>query len=283
MRLTDTHCHLDLDRFGDDRQEVIDRALLTGIQKMLVPAINLESAERIFHLVATNPAIYGAVGIHPNDADSWNQGSAASISRLVELDRATHLSPKIVAIGEIGLDHYWKDVAPAVQESALREQLELAARFELPVVLHMREHGDASEGSCSATLLPIIREWVEGLKHDGNKLASRPGVFHSFSGSKLVAQQALDLGFYIGVTGPVTYKSAEQKVEVVKSIPLDRILIETDSPFLAPVPFRGKRNEPAYVQYVANAIANIFGINPQEAATITADNAARLFAWEDYL
>ena len=283
MRLTDTHCHLDLDRFGDDRQEVIGRAQMAGIEKMLVPAIHLESARRIVQLAAEYPAVYGAVGVHPNDATSWNMGSASELIRLVEEDRARHGAPKIVAIGEIGLDHYWKDVPPATQESALREQLGLAARLGLPVIVHMREHADASEGSCSATLLPIIREWVEGLMHDGSEIALRPGVFHSFSGSTLVAQQALDLGFYIGVTGPVTYKSAEQKVEVVKSIPLDRILIETDSPFLAPVPFRGKRNEPAYVQYVANAIATIFGINPQEAATITAKNAARLFAWEEDL
>ena len=283
MRLTDTHCHLDLDRFGDDRQEVIGRAQMAGVDKMLVPAIHLESAQRIVQLAAEYPAVYGAVGVHPNDATSWNMGSASELIRLVEEDRARHGSPKIVAIGEIGLDHYWKDVPPATQESALREQLGLAARLGLPVIVHMREHADASEGSCSATLLPIIREWVEGLMHDGSEIALRPGVFHSFSGSTLVAQQALDLGFYIGVTGPVTYKSAEQKVEVVKSIPLDRILIETDSPFLAPVPFRGKRNEPAYVQYVANAIATIFGINPQEAATITAKNAARLFAWEEDL
>ena len=211
MNLTDTHCHLDLDRFDADRDEVITRANEAGVLRMLAPAINLDSARRILALAEQHDNIYAAVGVHPNDAYNWMMTSADEMRQMVAADRAGGTVRKIVAIGEIGLDHYWKDVPHEVQEAALRQQLALAAELVLPVILHMREHGDETQGSCSDAMLPIMADWVGKLRTKGSPMASRPGVFHSFSGSKEVAAAVLEMGFYIGVTGPITYKKSEYK------------------------------------------------------------------------
>ena len=284
MYLTDTHCHLDLDRFDDDRDLAIERAKAAGVGHMLIPAINLTSAKRIAQIVRHYEGIFGAYGVHPLDANAWTSATLGELQSMLEItvgDKSDRSSPKkIVAIGEIGLDHFWQQVPANLQQKALVDQLELAGHFGLPVILHMRENNDQPEGSCSEQMMPILQKWLAGLRTKGSVLADRPGVLHSFSGSKKIAQVAIELGFYIGVTGPITYKNSELKSEVVKSLPLDKILIETDSPFLAPIPFRGKRNEPAHVQYVANKVAQILDISPQKAAYLTAQNAARLFAWE---
>jgi TatD DNase family protein len=146
-------------------------------------------------------------------------------------------------------------------------------------VLHLREAGDAPDGDCASDLLNVLEEWVGRLRMGQNPLAERPGVLHSFSGSHVTAEKAIQLNFYIGVTGPVTYKNAETKRQVLGALPLDRILIETDAPFLAPVPQRGKRNEPAFVRHIADKIAEIQSQNSEEIAAITTANAARLFSW----
>jgi len=267
--LTDTHCHLDLDKFDYDRDEVIQRAIAAGLTRILIPALSLDSSRRAVKLADSHPMLFTAIGVHPNDALTWNEGTRAELRDLAET------STKIVAIGEIGLDHYWDEAPQDVQQGILKEQLALADELDLPAVIHMREKGDAEQGACASTLMKVLEEWANHAR--SGKTAK--GVLHSFSGSLETAQRAVELGFYIGVTGPVTYKNADRKRQVIASLPLDRLLIETDAPFLAPIPHRGKRNEPAFVSHIADKIAEIHSHTPQEVAMITTHNAARLFSW----
>ncbi|MCG2787321.1 MAG: TatD family hydrolase [Anaerolineae bacterium] len=272
MSLTDTHCHLDFEKFDVDRHEVLDRARVAGLTRILIPGLDLASSLRAVKLAGSNPMLYAAVGFHPTDALQWREDSLPRLETLCK-------NEKVVAIGETGLDYYWDSAPRDVQQRALIEQLNLAARVNLPVVIHLREAADAEAGDCATDLLKILEQWVTRLRVDANPLAERPGVLHSFSGTRQIADQALNLGFYIGITGPVTYKNAEAKRRVVAALPLVKILIETDAPFLAPVPRRGKRNEPAFVGYIADKIGEIQKIDPQEVARITSANAARLFCW----
>jgi TatD DNase family protein len=279
MNLTDTHCHLDFEKFEPDRPDVLTRAREAGLTRILIPGIDLPSSRRAVELAESDPLLFAAVGIHPTDAlKVESQKSDLQLSTLDEL-RILAQSPRVVAIGEIGLDYYWDSAPHDVQKDVLKEQLQLAGELQLPVVVHLREKGDAEEGDCASDLLQILEEWAKKLQGDKNPLAERPGVLHSFSGSKATALKALQLNFFIGFTGPITYKNAENKREVARSLPLERILIETDAPFLAPIPQRGKRNEPAFVTHIAGKIAEIHNITPQEAAAITANNARRLFLW----
>lgn len=283
MNLTDTHCHLDLARFDIDREEVIERAWQAGLQSILIPAIDLESSLRIAGWILHIPKLFAAIGVHPNDSLTWKDDTADALEKIY-IDaclenRKNGEKPQVVAIGEIGLDYYWNDAPHEHQKKVLVQQLALAAKLGLPVILHLREQADAFEGDCAHDLLEILADWVKKLHSQGNPLALAPGVLHSFSGSEEIARLALDMNFYIGITGPVTYKNADVKRKVVKSLPLDRLLIETDSPYLAPLPKRGLRNEPAFVRYIADKIADIHNKNPEEIAAITSENAARLFSW----
>ena len=278
LRLIDTHCHLNLSHFDDDREEVIKRAIEVGVEKMVIPAIDVESSKSIVSFVQNKNELLCAVGLHPNDSNRWDEFSRQQLDQLIEQDQLD--KHKIVAIGEIGLDHYWNDAPHNIQELVLSKQLELATKWQLPLILHMREHGDATCGSCADTLVSMVAEWVEVQKIAGSSLVDRPGVFHSFSGDKKTLQKILDLNFFVGVSGPVTYKNSDFKREVVKSIPLEKLLIETDSPFLSPVPNRGKRNEPANVQFIVEKISELFDKNPEMIASITYQNAQRLFSWE---
>ena len=269
MTLTDTHCHLDLDKFDSDRAAVIQRAIDTGLTRILIPALTLDSSRAAVKLADSHPMLFAAIGIHPNDALTWNDETRTELAKL------SATSKKIVAIGEIGLDYYWNDAPHDVQQKILKEQLTLAEELNLPVVIHLREKGDAGHGECASDLMKILEDWA--IRSKSGKEAR--GVLHSFSGSLETAQRAIDLGFYIGVTGPVTYKNADEKRQVVAGLPINRLLIETDAPFLAPIPHRGKRNEPAFVSHIADKIAEIHSHTPQEAAMITTSNAARLFSW----
>jgi TatD DNase family protein len=252
---------------------VLKRARAGGVGRILVPGLTLASSKAILELTASDPLLFAAVGIHPTDALTWNE---QSLSGLEELGQ----NPKVVAIGEIGLDYYWDTAPHALQRDALKEQLSLAAELGLPVILHMREKGDAPEGDCSRDLLSILSDWVTALKAQSNPLAERPGVLHSFSGSLQTAREAITLNFFIGVSGPITYKNADSRREIIRALPLERLLLETDAPFLAPVPQRGKRNEPAYMRHIADKIAEIHSISPEKVAEFTTRNAARLFRWE---
>jgi len=272
VNLTDTHCHLDLEQFDADRDEVLTRAWAAGLTRILIPGLDLESSRRIVKLAESHSSLFAAIGLHPNDSLKWLGETGSGLRSLAK-------SPKVVAIGEIGLDYYWDDAPHDHQRAVLKEQLALAAELKLPVVLHLREADNAPEGDCARDLLEILEKWVKSLRVDNNPLVERPGVLHSFSGNESTAKKALDMNFFIGITGPVTYKNAQTKRDLVETLPLERLLIETDAPFLTPVPQRGRRNEPAFVAHIADKIAEIHLINPEEIAILTSANARRLFAW----
>jgi TatD DNase family protein len=225
------------------------------VERIIVPALDLENCPQVLALADHYPQLFAAVGVHPNSTALWESAWLDSVRHFAQHD-------KVVAIGEIGLDYHWDDSPKAVQQKALAAQLELAADLELPVIIHNR-------GSSEDVLRLLAESPLAGRE--------RPGVLHSFSADSAVAQEALQMGFYIGITGPVTFKKAHDLREVVASLPLERILVETDAPFLAPQPRRGKRNEPAYVAYIAEQIATLHGLRSEELARITADNAMRLF------
>ena len=273
--LTDTHCHLDLDKFDEDRDAVIQRALDTGVDRILVPALELESSRAVIQLAKSHPNIFAAVGYHPTDLEEWNESSIENLRELAAL------ADKVLAIGEIGLDYYWvkEPEKQAFQRDVLKQQLLLAQGLNLPVLIHMREENDAWFGQASVDLLEILSAWQKDLQIQNHPLAEKPGVLHSFNGTLETAQKAMEHNFYIGITGPVTYKNAEEKRNVIRQLPLSRLLIETDSPFLAPVPQRGKRNEPAFVAHIADKIAEIHMTTREQVAEITGANANRLFGW----
>ncbi len=273
--LTDTHCHLDLDKFDLDRDAVIRRALDAGLERILIPSLDLNSSHAAIRLAEAYPNLFAAVGFHPTDLGTWTE---ASIPELRMLATST---PRIVAIGEIGLDYYWikEPEKRAFQHVALKQQLRLAQEVSKPVVIHMREENDAWFGEASVDLLQILSAWHSQLKVESHPLVERPGVLHSFNGNLETARQAIALNFCIGVTGPVTYKNAEEKRGIIQQLPLSSLLIETDAPFLTPVPHRGKRNEPAFVTHIADKIAEIHMTTREQVAEITTANAARLFGW----
>lgn len=273
--LTDTHCHLDFNKFDEDRDAVIQRALDAGITRILIPALDHESSLAGINLAETHPNIFAAIGYHPMDLDKWNYSSMENLRDLAQS------VDKVVAIGEIGLDYYWVKEADkqAIQRDTLRQQLQLAQEVNKPVIIHMREENDAWFGQASIDLLKIITEWQNGLKAQNHPLAEKPGVLHSYNGNLEIAQKAIQHNFYIGVTGPVTYKNAEEKRQIIRQLPLHRLLIETDAPFLTPVPHRGKRNEPAFVVHIADKIAEIHKTTREQVAEITSTNANNLFSW----
>ena len=286
--LTDTHCHLDFNKFNEDRDAVIQRALDAGVKRILVPSLDLESSKSIMQLANSHPNIYAAIGFHPTDLDKWKDSSIENLGKLTTphpnpspAGRGTQGEGKIVAIGEIGLDYYWvkEPEKQAMQREVLKHQLQLAQDVNLPVIIHMREEDDAWFGQASIDLLGILTAWHNSLKAQDHPLADRPGVLHSFNGTLETAQKAIAHNFYIGVTGPVTYKNAEEKRNVVKQLPLEQLLIETDAPFLTPVPYRGKRNEPAFVTHIADKIAEIHMTTREQVAAITSANADHLFGW----
>lgn len=255
MRLIDTHVHLDSKRFDPDRGEVIQRALEAGIQ-MITVGTDIASSEAAIK-IAQEYGIYAAVGIHPHEAhrfvhdDKLDRGVLAQLETLLQQER-------VVAVGEIGLD-YFKNYSPReAQLIALREQLALAERFDKPVVIHNRE----AEGD----LIEVLRGFEVG------------GVVHSFTGA--LAHEILNLGLYLGVNGIVTFPNSGGLREAVRVIPKDRLLLETDAPFLAPAPYRGKRNEPLYVRHVAERVAKLRGLSLEELTEATTRNALRLFRLE---
>jgi TatD DNase family protein len=279
--LTDTHCHLDLEKFDLDRQAVLERALRADVTRILIPGLSLPSSRVAVKLAESHPMLSAAIGVHPTEAATWNELTNNELKALASGPSGTYDASKVVAIGEIGLDYYWNSAPYAIQKNILRLQLDLAAELGLPVILHMREAKDAPHEECAGDLLQILEAWISGLRSGENPLAERPGVLHSFSGSLETARRALGLGFSIGVTGPVTFENAHARQAIIAALPLDHILMETDAPFQAPHPYRGKRNEPAYVRLIADKIALLHSCSLAEVAQITSENAARLFAWKE--
>jgi TatD DNase family protein len=263
-----------MDRYEADLPAVIARAAAAGVKRLLVPGLDAATSQRAIQLASEHQPIYCAIGFHPTEAQTLGD------TELLRL-RQSSSAHKLVAIGEIGLDYYWvTDISHRRRQyAALQQQLALAQGANLPVVLHLREQGDAEYGDAAQDLLAILRDWTTGLSDHASSLRDRAGVLHSFSGSAETAAHAIELGFYIGVTGPITYPNAARRRTLVRDLPLDRILIETDSPFLAPQERRGKRNEPAYVVHIADRIADIRSRTPKEIAEATCVNAARLFGW----
>lgn len=249
----DTHAHLDDNRFKGDQDAVIRRAREVGVELIVNVGYNLSSALNTLELTQKYEFIYGAVGMHPHEAQDLNEESLAQLRLLAQ-------KPRVVAIGEIGLDYYY-DLSPRdVQQTVFREMISLAQEVQLPIIIHDREaHEDT---------LRIVKE--ERAEEIG-------GVFHCYSGSLPLAQEIVELGFYLALGGALTFKNARKAVEVVRAIPLEYLLIETDCPYLTPVPYRGKRNEPAYVGQVAQAIAEIKGMPVAEVARVTLENGKRLF------
>jgi TatD DNase family protein len=272
--LTDTHCHLDYNKFDSDREAVIARAQESGLIRILVPGLDQSSSKEAVRLAESNPMVYAAVGFHPTDLDKFSHETFDEVKALT-------IHPRVVAIGEIGLDYYWvkESERRTQQQTILKAQLELAKAVNKPVVIHMREENDTWFGQASMDLLEILSEWHKELSEENHPLAEKPGVLHSYNGNLETAQKAIALNFYIGVTGPVTYKNAEEKRQIIRQLPLERLLIETDAPFLTPVPHRGKRNEPAFVAYIADKIAEIHMTTREQIAEITTANAAHLFGW----
>ncbi|MFQ5408445.1 MAG: TatD family hydrolase [Anaerolineales bacterium] len=256
--LIDSHCHLDFERFEADREAVLARAREHGVTTLVNPGIDLESSRAAVTLAEQYDMVYAAVGVHPNSG--WE---AAALEDLRSL--AQH--PRVVAIGEIGLDYYRDHTAPEAQRRAFRAQLDLASELELPVIVHCREaHADAFE---------VIRQWQRAAGP-----SARPaGVFHSFGGDAAQARAATALGFYVGLTGPVTYPQADDMREVAVALPLEFLLVETDAPFLAPQQRRGKRNEPAYVRWIAERVAAERAMDYETFAAATTRNANLLFDW----
>ncbi len=278
--LTDTHCHLDLNEFDSDREAVLERAIQAGVERILIPGLTWTSSLSAVKLAESHPMLYAAIGVHPTDVGAYQVDTLARLRKLASETSGSSGTSKIVAIGEIGLDYYWDAAPHHLQQRVLKEQLDLAAELQLPVVIHFHEKGDAADGPCAADLMKILDDWVAGLRSENNPLAERPGVLHSFSGTLEVARAAMSLGFYMGVTGPVTFKNGQRRQELVAALPLDRILVETDAPFLTPHPHRGKRNEPAYVRLIADKIAFVRSDTTEQVAAATSENARRLFAWE---
>ena len=247
--LFDTHAHYDDESFDADRDAVLPEQ---GVGLILTPGCGVESSRKAVRYAAAYPHVYAAVGIHPENCGGCTAGDLDAIRALAQL-------PKTVAIGEIGLDYYWAENPPRdFQQQVLRQQLALARELALPVIIHDREaHADT---------LAIVREFP-GVT----------GVFHCFSGSPEMARELLKMGWYLGFDGPVTYKNARRTPEVAAVTPLDRMLIETDSPYMTPVPYRGRRNDSGYVHLVAEKLAEWKGVTPEEMARVTTENGKRLF------
>lgn len=266
-QLIDTHAHLDFGAFDADRNEVIARAQRTGVVGMINPGAGLVESQAAVALAEAHPTIYAAVGVHPHEANTLTK---AAIEQLRDLA----LHPRVVAIGEIGLDFY-RDYAPRdAQREAFRAQLALARQVGKPVIVHDRE----AHGEVLATLHQWFGDPESSCCPDQLTSAGSPaGVLHCFSGTLEMALEAIRLGFYVAVDGPVTFRRASRVRELVRQIPLSRLVIETDCPYLTPEPYRGQRNEPAYVRLVAQTIAEVRCLSFEEVARVTTINALRLF------
>ena len=254
---TDTHCHLEDENFSDDRTAVIERAKLAGVERIINFGSTMQSSIAVTELTKNFSELYAGVGIHPEEIDDFDENSCARLAELAS-------NKKVLAIGEIGLDYHWeKDSTRRIlQQKIFVAQLDLARQLNLPVCVHDRDaHGDT---------LKILQTEAHGLR----------GVLHCYSGSVEIAREVFKLGWFIGVDGPLTFKNSAKLPEVVKIAPRDRILIETDAPYLAPVPFRGKRNEPAYVVEVAKKLAEIRSETLDEVENYTSANAKNLYAFD---
>ena len=252
MKLFDTHAHLSDEAFDADRHELIPKLMDAGVEKFIDVACDVRSASRTIYLLERYPFVYGTIGMHPHDVRVMNNALMDEIEKYLEHE-------KMLALGEIGLDYHY-DLSPREdQRKWFAEQLDLAKQLGYPVVLHIRE----AFGDC----MDILRAHRDGLR----------GVMHCYSGSVETAYECLDLGLKFSFGGAVTFKNAKKPIEVVSALPLDSIMLETDCPYMTPVPHRGERNDPSFIHFTCEKIAEIKGIDPEEMAQITYDNAVRVF------
>jgi len=251
--LVDSHCHLEMEEYDADRNRVIERSIKEGVRYILTVATEERYFAKAQELVDTYPMVYGALGIHPHNSKEYNERASAEITRYAA-------GEKFVAYGEIGLDFYRNYAPRETQVRAFRAQIELAIELELPIIVHSRDAKDET--------LAILKEMNAGVNG---------GVMHCYSYDIATARTLLDLGFHLSVPGTITYKSASLLLETLRSAPLDRILSETDAPFLTPLPHRGKRNEPAYVSLVVKAIAQAVGKPVEEVSETLCSNFVNLF------
>lgn len=258
MPLFDTHAHYQDNAFRQDRRELLEALPAANVEAVVVPGVDVESSRAALALAEAYGGIYAAVGIHPEDCAGCTEEDFEAV-------RALCGHPKAVAIGEIGLDYYWKENPPReFQQKVFRRQLDMARELDLPVVVHDREaHGDC---------LDIVLTYPEIR-----------GVFHCFSGSPEMAEALLKRGWYLGFDGPITYKNAKRAPEVAAVTPLDRIVIETDAPYLSPVPNRGRRNDSRNLPYIVDKLAEWKGVSSEEMARVTWENGLRLFGLEGLL
>jgi len=250
--LVDTHAHLDSERYDGDREEVIARSLATGVGAIVTVGVDLASSRAAVALAQRHPNVYATVGIHPHEAAGVGPDDLAELARLSS-------EPAVVAIGEIGLDFYRNWSPREQQREVFLAQLDLARRVQKPVVIHDRD--------AHAEIMSTLKSETDGLK----------GVLHCFSGDLAMASEALEMGLYVSLAGPVTFGNAHKLHELVRQLPLDGLLVETDCPFLAPHPHRGQRNEPSYVRLVAEKISALKALPLEEVAEITTRNASQLF------
>ena len=252
MKLFDTHAHLSDEAFDADRHELIPKLMDAGVEKFIDVACDVRSASRTIYLLERYPFVYGTIGMHPHDVRVMNNALMDEIKKYLEHE-------KMLALGEIGLDYHY-DLSPREdQRKWFAEQLDLAKQLGYPVVLHIRE----AFGDC----MDILRAHRDGLR----------GVMHCYSGSVETAYECLDLGLKFSFGGAVTFKNAKKPIEVVSALPLDSIMLETDCPYMTPVPHRGERNDPSFIHLTCEKVAEIKGIDPEEMAQITYDNAVRVF------
>ena len=252
----DTHAHLDHELFDGDRESMIRRALDDGVERIITIGTDMESCDRAIKLSESYEQVYAVVGPHPTDGIKFEESMVNAFREM-----ASH--EKVVAIGEIGLDYYWKDTPADIQHEVFRKMIRLACELDLPIVIHNRE--------ADSDLIRILRE-----EKEMNALENLRGIMHCFSGDEAMLQSSLEMNFYISFAGNVTYKKSALP-ELVPKVPHNRLLIETDSPYLTPVPFRGKRNEPAYVKYTAKKISEILNIDHETLGRQTSINACKIF------
>jgi TatD DNase family protein len=256
---------LDFEAFNQDRESILERANLAGVSRIVNPGIDITSSQNAIRLAETHENIFVAVGYHPNSPGIEDFA-------LKELKKmAAH--PRVVALGEIGLDYYRQHNDREIQQEVLSRQLDLAIDMNLSVIIHNR--------NAEIDLQGILIDWHEKLVNQNSPLSQHPGVLHSFSSDIDFAGELIERNFFIGITGPITFKNAPELRETVAKIGLEHLVVETDAPFLAPQPKRGKRNEPSYVIYVAEKLAEIFDCTYEEVSSITSRNAGILFNWRE--
>lgn len=256
--LVDHHCHLDFPQFADDLDQIVARAHANGVGMMVTISTRVRQFERVLAVAERYPSVYCSVGTHPHNADEERDVPLAVI-----LDLARH--PKVVAVGEAGLDYYYQQASAAAQAEGFRRHIQAARETGLPLEIHTRD--------ADADTLAILQ--------DEHANGAFPAVLHCFTGGRELAMRAVELGLYVSFSGVITFKKSEALREIARDIPLDRLLVETDAPFLAPDPFRGQTNEPGYVVRTAAALADVKGVTREAIAAATTDNFFRLYTKAD--